>query len=213
MKNKQSPFNIALVEDQAQFRDFIAAQFKGHLKKLKLDVYASAEEFLQDYIPYHYDLVLVDLMLKDMGGEDLIRTIASQFNEYKCVVVSNILSDEQILGSLEAGAIGYLHKSEMGSLVETIQIFREGGSVISPSIALRVLKSFHEKVPEGWENLTAREKQVLKELTNGNSPEEIATTFQSSIYTVRTQIRSIYKKLQVNSRMELMKKVSYKDLA
>lgn len=153
-------------------------------------------------------MILVDLMLRDMGGIDLIRTLAGKYHEYKCVVVSTVLSEKQILEVLRAGAIGYLQKLEIPDLLGTVRIFRSGGSVISPSIAAKILPSFRVIQPNGWENLSQREKQVMGELTNGLSPEEIAEHFQLSLHTVRTQIRNIYKKFHVNSRLQLMNLMS-----
>ena len=137
----------------------------------------------------------------------MIRTLGENFGEYKCVVVSSLLSEGQILDALTAGAIGYLQKFEIEDLLGSLRIFREGGSVISPSIAAKILPTFRKEKPQGWEDLTSRERQILEELKNGLTSEEIAKLFQLSIHTVRTQIRSIYKKIQVNSQIQLLKKL------
>jgi len=201
-------FKVALVEDQQQFREFLQGELQEHSLEFHLDVFSSAEELLRGYRPGMFDLILVDLVLRDMGGVELIQVLAAKHQEYRCVVISSLLSEAQILEALKAGAIGYLQKFEITHITEDLRIFRDGGSVISPSIAAKLLPHFRKDLPSGWENLSNRERQILSELTNGLSPEEIAKIFQVSVHTIRTQIRSIYRKFQVSSRFQLMKKLN-----
>ena len=65
---------------------------------------------------------------------------------------------------------------------------------------------------ENFEDLTEREEEILKELSNGYSPKEIAETLKISIQTVRTHIKNIYKKLEVNNQIQLLKKAKEKNL-
>ena len=199
--------NIAIIEDQEVFRKFAVNQLKSEVN-FKLHLYESAESFLANRKHPDYDLLYVDLRLKDMDGLDLIQEVGIHFPEWKCVVFSNLMDDEKIVEAIKRGAVGYLFKSEIQNLAEITKVFLSGGSVISPSIAIKVLKNFKNPIPSGFSDLSYRERQVLDELVKGSSAEMIAEYLQLSYHTVRTHIRFIYKKMQVNNRVSLMKKMS-----
>ena len=203
------PFHIhiAIIEDQEVFRNFAMSQLGNPEYGLTLHFYNNAEEFLSSSAHPEYNLLYVDLRLKDMNGIDLIQKLSFEKPEWRCVVFSSFMSDDQIFQALESGAIGYLYKTEVSNLYEITKIFLSGGSVISPSIAVKVLKTFSKPVPIEWGMLSDREKQVLDELVTGKSAEQISVLFGVSIHTVRTQVRAIYRKLQVNSRLELLNKM------
>lgn len=199
--------NIAVIEDQEFFRNFAKSQLKG-VDDFKLYFFESAESFLSKRKHPKYELLYVDIKLKDMDGLDLIQEITVQNPEWKCVVFSSLMDDDKIVEAIKRGAIGYLFKSEVQNLVEITRVFLSGGSVISPSIAIRVLKNFKNPVPNGYSDLSHRERQVLEFLIEGKSAEKIADYLQLSYHTVRTHIRFIYKKLQVNNRVTLLKKMN-----
>lgn len=204
-----TPQHIAIVEDQEIFRNFALNQLKNQ-EEFNLHFFESAEHFLSEKNHPPYNLLYIDLRLRDMDGLDLIQQIGVQNPDWKCVVFSNLMEDEMILEAIKRGAVGYLFKTEVQNLVEITKVFLMGGSVISPSIAIRILKNFKNPLPDGFAQLTYRERQVLDELVKGNSAEEISEYLQLSYHTVRTHIRFIYKKLHVNNRISLLKKMNKK---
>ncbi len=126
-------------------------------------------------------------------------------------MISSLQTDDAIFSALRNGASGYIWKSELDSLHDTIQTLLEGGSVISPSIAAKVLLSFRKPQTNldpgvGVEVLTPRERQILELIVEGDSPHQIASLFGTTVGTVRQQIKTIYKKLQVNTRVQMVKK-------
>ena len=116
--------------------------------------------------------------------------------------------DEHIFQSLKAGACGYLTKNIFPSkLLNAIKEVKAGGSPMSSYIARRVVSSFNSfKNPET--NLTAREKEVLFLLCEGQSYRTIAKQLFISPNTVRFHLKNIYKKLQVNSKYEAVIKAA-----
>ncbi len=199
--------NIAIIEDQEIFRKFARNQLKTE-EDFTLYFFESAEHFLSQKSHPDYNLLYIDLRLRDMDGLDLIQEIGIHYPAWKCVVFSNLMDDEIILEAIKRGAVGYLFKSEVQNLVEITRVFLSGGSVISPSIAIRVLKNFKNPLPDGFSELSYRERQVLDELVKGSSAEKIAEYLQLSFHTVRTHIRFIYKKLEVNNRISLLNKMN-----
>jgi DNA-binding NarL/FixJ family response regulator len=116
--------------------------------------------------------------------------------------------DKSIFGSLQAGAIGYLHKSvSPEELVEAIRLAIRGGSPMTPQIARRVLKSFHKFKPvHEDDNLSEKEITILNLLAEGKSYKKIADEIFLSVDGVKYHIRSIYEKLHVHSRAEAVSK-------
>ena len=114
-----------------------------------------------------------------------------------------------VFEALKAGAISYLLKSTPSEkIVEAIEEVYHGGSPISSQIARKVIEAFAVKqnINDYFQDLSRREQEVLEKLAKGYRYKEIADKLFVSIETVRTHIRNIYEKLQVNSRVEALKK-------
>ena len=118
-------------------------------------------------------------------------------------------SEKMIFDALKAGALGYIYKDELETINDVVSQVMSGGAIITPTIALRVLDTFKQPIkfkPET--DLTKREKQVLGLLVSGVKTKDAATTLQISHDTIRNHIKNIYKKLNVNSKVEMMRKAS-----
>ncbi len=200
-------YHIGIIEDQEHFVEYLEERL-GKDDKIKLSKFDSAESFIENGNHEIFDLIYLDINLKEMNGIDLLKHLYSFNSEHKIAILTTISSDSVIFNALEFGAIGYLLKSEVSDLLDITYIFLNGGTVITPTIAFHVLRKF-KKIPiSGFERLSDREKQILEELTKGYTAEEVAFHFKLSTHTVRTQIRSIYSKLNVNNRTMLMNKLN-----
>jgi DNA-binding NarL/FixJ family response regulator len=117
--------------------------------------------------------------------------------------------DENIFESLKAGATGYLlKKTSPDKILEAIKEVYNGGSPMSALIARKVIGTFQKKSPlEENTELTSREKEILDVLAKGLRYKEIADQLNISMDTVRTHVRHIYEKLQVQSRIEAVNKI------
>lgn len=121
-----------------------------------------------------------------------------------------ILHDDAIFDSLCAGATGYILKTTLpADILKSILEINQGGSPITPSIARKVIKAFSQMNAPSDELalLSAREKEILEYLSKGYLYKEIGSELNISTETVRTHIRNIYEKLQVQSRTEALNKV------
>lgn len=164
----------------------------------------------------HLDVLLVDLGLPDGSGLDVIRHAAQTHPECESLVVSMFGDEDNVLASIEAGALGYIHKDATPEdIAETILEMKAGASPISPMIARRVLSKYRllQSPPSGaaaavqedapnTADLSRRESEVLELIARGFSYNEIAALQGVSVHTVRTQIKSLYGKLAVHSRSE-----------
>ena len=120
---------------------------------------------------------------------------------------------DSVFNALKAGAMGYLTKTTQPSkILDAIVEVYHGGSPMSSHIARKVVASFHNepKINSELQKLSEREKEILSLLSEGLRYKEIADKLFLSTETVRTHIRNIYEKLQVNSRTEALNRTSAK---
>ena len=159
-----------------------------------------------------FALALVDIELPDGSGIDFIRGLRARAPQTAALVVSTFATQDLILAALQAGAIGYLLKErsdeELAAAVRSIQL---GGAPIDPFVARHILKlvaqaaALTEPVPDAdaeplAEPLTPREEEVLHLVAQGLISREIAERLSRSTLTVEGHIKSIFRKLQVNTR-------------
>jgi DNA-binding NarL/FixJ family response regulator len=218
-------WKVLIVEDDPQMREFFAASVR-RCEQLSLvagtGTVAEACQWLED--PGHtVDVLLVDLGLPDGSGLDVIRFAQTRHPECESLVISMFGDEENVLASIEAGALGYIHKDAApDDIAHTILEMKAGASPISPMIARRVLSKYlvlksgesagrpveakasasDATVQEVRGALSEREQAVLELIARGFSYAEIARLNSVSVHTVQSQIKNIYSKLAVHSKNE-----------
>jgi DNA-binding NarL/FixJ family response regulator len=159
---------------------------------------------IETYFP---DIVLMDIDLPEINGIEGVKIIKESFPNTTIVMLTVFEDDDKIFKAIQAGADGYLLKNAIDShLIPAIQDTISGGASISPGIALKVLNAFRQKEVKHDFGLSKRESEVLELLVKGFSYKQIANTQFVSIDTVRSHIKNIYIKLQVNSATEAVSK-------
>jgi len=159
------------------------------------------------------DLILMDLEMPVMDGIDATAEVRKRYPQIKIVMLTVFDNDENIFNCIKAGADGYLLKeTEPQTLYKGILETLNGGAAMTPSIALKTLKllrnpvDFQNHSPEEEVKLSAREIEVLEQLSKGLSYSIIAENLFLSPSTVRKHIENIYKKLQVHNKLEAIQK-------
>lgn len=160
---------------------------------------------------HNIDLILMDIEMPKMNGIEATEKVKTRYPQIKVIMLTVFDNDENIFNAIKAGADGYLLKEiELTALHRGIQDTMNGGAAMTPSIALKSLKllrnpiafeSHHEDV-----QLTAREVEVLEQLSKGLSYGTIADNLFISPGTVRKHIENIYTKLQVHNKLEAVHK-------
>ena len=150
------------------------------------------------------DIVLMDINMPGKNGIQATQLIKATHPQIKVLIQTAFDNDEHVFGSLKAGAEGYLLKSASADkIIKAIDDVFNGGAIMTPSIALRVIQTFQPQAKQSLtHNLTNRETEVLQLLSEGLSYKMIATQMNISYFTVNAHIRKIYEKLQVNSSAE-----------
>lgn len=214
-------WQVLIVEDDAQMRDFFAGSVaRCDQLALVASVGTVAEAMLWLDDPDHrVDVLLTDLGLPDGSGLDVIRHARLRHPECEPLVISMFGDEENVLASIEVGALGYIHKDAAPEdIAQTILEMKSGASPISPMIARRVLSKYRlmhsgasASQPEvldvpvpGTQRpaLSARELEVLELIARGFSYAEISRLKQITVHTVQSHIKSLYGKLEVHSKNE-----------
>jgi len=169
--------------------------------------WGSGEEALAALHALRPDVVVVDLELPGISGEDCIRAISAILPGSAFVVLTVHENAERVFCALQAGANGYLLKGAPPAvIVSGIQAAHRGGSPLSPEIASMVIRAFQKtgekKLPIPLPSLSPREHQILELLATGMVPKEAASDLNLSYETVRDYLKQIYQKLHVRSRTE-----------
>jgi DNA-binding NarL/FixJ family response regulator len=216
----QEVWSVALVEDNQATRTFLETCVKGHAQLRLAASFATLAPARAWFAEQGADLLLVDLGLPDGSGLDLMRDVRRQWPQCDMLVVSMFGDEENVLASIEAGAVGYVHKDdEAADIADTLLAVKRGASPISPMIARHLLRrmqpaqqalkcvepaaSAPEPVntePDSPIVLSRREQEVLEYIARGFSYAEIAR--QQGVHTVQTYIKKLYGKLAVHSRSE-----------
>lgn len=211
-------WRILIVEDDAPMREFFAASV-SRCSRLELvaavGTAAEARAWL-DRPQGGLEVLLTDLGLPDGSGLDLIRHARRRLPACESLVISMFGDEDNVLASIEAGALGYIHKDATpDDIAHTIVEMKEGASPISPMIARRVLDKYRalrtdraatapqpaaQDAAKGL--LSGREQEVLELIARGFSYAEIARLKGVSVHTVQTHIKNLYSKLAVHSKSE-----------
>lgn len=204
--------SIAIVEDDEKVRKFLAEQIQMHMQITDLRVYSDGETALSGLTKNPVEIGLFDVNLPGMTGIDCMQRLKIIHPKMQMMVLTVYDNADTIFQALEAGATSYLLKSTPPEkIVEAIKELFEGGSPISSQIARKVIEAFAAKgkANKYVQDLSRREQEILEQLRNGFRYKEIADKLFVSIDTVRTHIRNIYEKLQVNCRVDALKKTGF----
>jgi len=199
---------VGIVEDDKEIRGAVKEYLDDQQDFTCSLACESVESFMNhlsaDTLP---DIILMDIGLPGMSGINGIKLIKEQHPDINLIVFTVYHDSDKIFQSLCAGASGYLLKNApFSEIKQAIKIVHEGGASMSPQIARNVIEFFQEPKRKPDSVLTDKEREIVMGLVDGMSYQMIADQSFISIETVRSHIKSIYKKLQVHSKAELIKK-------
>jgi DNA-binding NarL/FixJ family response regulator len=200
---------VAIVEDVKDIREGLQLLINSNDSFSCSNTFSTAEEILAQLPKDLPDVVLMDIQLPGISGIEAVKKLKVKYPAVQFIMSTIYEDNESIFESLKAGATGYLLKKTIPSkILEAITEVYDGGSPMSAQIARKVIAAFQKKNPiDESSELTPKEKEILKALSKGLRYKEIAFEMQISMDTVRTHVRHIYEKLQVQSRMDAVNKV------
>jgi DNA-binding NarL/FixJ family response regulator len=202
----RGPVRVFLVDDHRLFLSGVRSELRGHvdLAGEATDV-ASAIEGILATRP---EVVLLDVHLPDGGGLAVIERVRGERPEVRFLALSVSDAAEDVIAVIRAGASGYVTKSiAPDALLQAIERVRDGDAVFSPLLAGFVLDAFRGQPPPSvdpeLEQLTQREREVLRLIARGYAYKQIARQLSISVKTVETHVSAVLRKLQLSNRYEL----------
>jgi DNA-binding NarL/FixJ family response regulator len=198
--------NLILIEDHAEFRQSLHFLLNSD-ESFHCISFADAESALKSMDENVPDIVVMDINLPGMSGIECTKAIKEKYAQVQVMMCTVYEDNEKIFEALKAGANGYLLKrAAINEIFESIKSLYSGGSPMSPVIARKVVASFQKIISSAASELSNRENEVLDLVSTGHRVKEIADKLSITVNTVRTHIRHIYEKLQVQSRVEALNK-------
>lgn len=201
---------IAIVDDHILFREGLAAIIRQEPNIEIVGMAGTVQDAVEMVHRLNPDIVLMDFTLPDGTGADTTRKILQEHPGCKIVFMTMSDRDEDLLAAIRSGAVGYLMKNMTPSkLVAALWSVQQGESALSRSMTLRLMEELSRtKEPEqagdpALAKLTQREREVLVELEDGKSNQEIAALLFISENTVKYHVHSILEKINLHDRREL----------
>jgi DNA-binding NarL/FixJ family response regulator len=201
---------VFLVDDHHLFRAGVRAELGDAVVVVgEADEVAAAIELISEREP---DVVLLDVHLPGGGGQAVIQALAPTHPAVRFLALSVSDAPEDVIGVIRAGARGYVTKAISGvELVDAVRRVADGDAVFSPRLAGFVLDAF-AAMPEGarppsidpeLDQLSSREREVLRLIARGYTYKEIATELSISVKTVESHVSAVLRKLQLSTRHQL----------
>jgi len=197
---------VVLIDDHAMFRSGVRTELGGAVAVVGEAADApSAIQLVLDTVP---DVVLLDVHLPGGGGVAVLQAVLARRPEVRFLALSVSDAAEDVIGVIRAGARGYVTKAITGpELVAAIRRVGEGDAVFSPRLAGFVLDAFTgidiAAVDEELDQLTPREREVLRLIARGYAYKEVAKELFISVKTVETHVSAVLRKLQLSNRHQL----------
>lgn len=212
-----APVRVFVVEDQTRILKNQLRLLEGRDELEIVGTALSGETALEQLASARPDVLLLDLGLPRMSGIEVTRRVKAEHPRIEVLVFTIFDEEDRVLEAVKAGASGYLLKgTPADKIVEAIKEVSAGGTVIQPNLARCLLRHFRI-APEAVERpaapaalveeqplrpLSDREREILQLIAKGVSNSEAAQLLTLSKATIRTHLEHIYRKLEVNNRVE-----------
>jgi DNA-binding NarL/FixJ family response regulator len=201
--------SVVIVDDHHLFRAGVRAELDGLVEVLG-DA-ATVEDAVRMVIDAKPDVVLLDVQMPGGGGVEVIRQVAATAPAQRFLALSVSDAAEDVIAIIRAGARGYVTKTISGAeLADAVRRVAEGDAVFSPRLAGFVLDAFAgaaslppAEVDPELDQLSPREREVLRHIARGYLYKEIALRLGISSKTVEAHVSAVLRKLQLSNRHEL----------
>ena len=196
------PIGILIVEDHQIVAEGLTVLLNDQQDMNVVGIAESLEDALPLVLQLEPEVVLLDFHLKNGTGDDVGRAILKVRPRTKLIFLTRESGDGARFSAANLGASAFIHKSRAAAeVVNAVRVVGNGGTIVGPNAMAETRKRMRNR-PDEREQLTAREKEVLRLMAMGVPSREIGTRLNISYTTVRTHIRSLGSKLDVNSKLQ-----------
>jgi two-component system NarL family response regulator len=199
--------NLLIVDNHTLFRQGLVSLLQSEPGFEVIGEAGSGEEALQRVPQLQPDVVLMDVKMPGIGGVEATRRLAEQMPGIRVLMLTVSEEEDSLFAAIQAGARGYILKNaDADELLEAIRRVHAGEAMISPSMTFRLMEALRSgggPIPMPELPLTSREQDVFHLLARGVSNREIAKALTISENTVKTHVRNILEKLELDNRLEV----------
>ncbi|SMC93573.1 response regulator transcription factor [Pedobacter africanus] len=201
--HNQTEARVVIIEDDQTIREGYSYLINNTSPYQVVNTYPSFDAARQKIVKDNPDVIILDIQMPGTNGIDALPVLKKLLPEVYIIMLTVHETEKIILEALANGASGYFTKNTPSAkVIEAIREVLQGGGPMSPNVAKKVIISL-QKNPDS--PLTKRETQILSLITRGKDRSQIATELFIEIETVKTHIKNIYLKLNVNSKADAIK--------
>lgn len=196
------PIKLVIADKHTMLRRGLAASIENCADMELIGEAGTAKELTELCAQLRPDVVLMDISLPDMDGEQVLRIIRRHSPRSRVLVLTSFVSEGMVKMAVSAGAVGYLHKSiECEALVQAIRDAYNGKATLSRDAEQALVQALQQPILTP-QLLTGREREVLSLMARGFTNAQIAEHLTISILTVKKHVSSIFTKLQTSNRRQ-----------
>lgn len=195
---------VLFVDDHEMVRIGVSAYLSSQADIMVVGEAENGREGVEKALELRPDIILMDLVMKEMDGIEATREIMKEWPEAKIIIVTSFLDDEKVYPALEAGAASYMLKTSKASeIAEAVRSTYLGNSVLEPEVTGKMMQKMRNtRTAARHDELTKREMEVLLLMTEGKSNQEIADELFIALKTVKVHVSNILSKLGVQDRTQ-----------
>lgn len=205
---------ILVVDDHALMRDGIRAILKLNNDMEVVGEAADGREAIDKVEESRPDVIVMDIAMPNMDGLEATRRIKKKYPNIKVLALTQYENREYVFTAIKAGTDGYLPKKAAGpELAQAIRALYRGEAFLYPTAAAALIKDYlRQATAEPYDQLTAREREILKLIAEGRTSQQIANMLAISLKTALGHRTKIMQKLDIHNRTELIKYAMHKGL-
>lgn len=195
---------VVFVDDHEMVRIGVSAYLSAQPDIEVIGEAADGKKGVELALELRPDIILMDLVMKEMDGIEATKQIIEKWPEAKVIIVTSFLDDEKVYPALEAGATSYMLKtSKADEIANAVRATYHGQSVLEPEVTGKMMVKMRQKqqlLPH--EELTTREMEILLLMAEGKTNQDIADELYIALKTVKTHVSNILSKLNVQDRTQ-----------
>jgi DNA-binding NarL/FixJ family response regulator len=198
-----------IADDHGLVRAGIRALLEKQSNMAVVDEACNGREALALAARHRPDVVLMDISMPELNGLEVVRQLARDLPQVRCIILSMHADEEHVWQALKAGAAGYLVKG--GSLAElglAITSVAQGETYLSPGVSGPVIKEYVRRTSHAGDspdNLTARQREILQMIAEGKTTKQMALILRVSVKTIESHRAQLMKRLGVQDIASLVK--------